>query len=225
MPADLRLPAWFTSLAVGVVCLSGCGGSADDEARELAQNSVIAKTNPVREFVVSQADIAKPAPGSPTRAFLQYWANLQFQAWTTAARTYQPGLRRVVGEGLLIRALEGQGPTYLSSRPEIVSTTTNGKQSLIRYLRRSAKEAVPSSITWERDPNGRWLISYDPLLNQALAERRQLDVQQSLDPLSQKPIPAAARAGQSARKLQSQYAGAREAARAASTAAPADTGP
>ena len=115
MPSDLRLSAWFTALLLGGLSMSGCGGSADDEARKLADKSVIAKTEPVRGSVVSQADIAKPAPGSPTRAFLQYWANLQFQAWTTAARTYEPGLRRLVGEELLIRALEGQGPIYLLS--------------------------------------------------------------------------------------------------------------
>lgn len=193
------------ALVASVLVLGACGGSADDEARQVQTTSVIAKNDPVREFMVTEAEIDKAPRGSVERAFLQYWSDLQFQAWAVAARTYEPGLRRFLGVDILIRALSNQGPTYLSTRPDIVSAKTSGDRAVIRYFRIGNRGATPTSISWIRGDSGRWLITYDALLDQALADSRQLETQQAIDPVSQKPIPAAVRAGNKARKLQSQY--------------------
>ena len=198
------------ALIASALVLIACGGSADDEARNVQTTSVIAKNDPVREFMVREDEIEKAPGGGVERAFLQYWSDLQFQAWAVAARTYEPGLRRFIGDDVLIRALSNQGPSYLSTRPDIVSAKVTGDRAVIRYFRIGDQATAPTSLSWIRNNTGRWLITYDALLDQALAQSRQLETQQSIDPISQKPIPAAVRAGNSARKLQSQYVAQRE---------------
>lgn len=167
--------------------------------------SVIAKNDPVKRFLVSQSEIERAPSGSVRRAFLQYWSDLQFQAWDTAAQTFEPDLRRYIGKDALMRALANQGSSYRSSRPDIVATTTNGSKALIRYFRIGTQDTAPTSISWVR-ANGRWMVAYDPLLDQALGDLRQLETQQNINPLEQKPLPAAVRAGTRARKVQSQFA-------------------
>ena len=200
------------ALVAGVLVFAGCGGSADEEARKVQASSVIAADDPVREFMIRDTEIQKAPTGSVERAFLQYWSDLQFQAWPIAARTYEPGLREFVGDDALIRALSNQGPVYLSTRPDIVSARTTGDRAVIRYFRIGEQATQPASMSWVRGEGGRWLIAYDALLDEALAQSRQLEVQQSIDPISQKPMPAAVRAGNRARKLQSDYAAQRDAA-------------
>jgi hypothetical protein len=197
-------------LVGAALLLPACGGSADDEARRVQTTSVIAKNDPVKKYLVTQAEIEHEASGGVRRAFLEYWSALQFQGWNEAAKTFEPGLRRYVGTDALIRALANQGGSYRSSRPDIQYTTTRGNSALIRYFRVGADAPVATSISWTREGSGRWLISYDPLLDQALGDARQLEVQQNTDPLAQKPSAAAVRAGTRARRLQSQYVAQRE---------------
>jgi len=198
-----------------VLWLSGCGGGADAETRKLqTKPSVIGKADPVRSYTVSRYALEKTPPGGVRRAFLQQWSNLQFQAWPTAARAYEPGLRRAVGDDALIRALANQAPFYRASRPQIVAVSRTGEQALVRYNRVSESGATPTSMSWERGADGRWLISYDPLLDLALGDLRQLETQQRIAPLAQTPAPAAIRAGLAGRKVQSAYAARRERERA-----------
>lgn len=193
-------------LVASTLMLAGCGGSADDEARRLQTRSVIATNDPVQRYLVSRAAIEKAPRGSVQRAFLQYWSDLQFQAYDAASFAYEPGLRRLIGDDVLIRALASQGASYRSSRPDIVSSTTNGDRAQVRYFRIGAQDTTPTSSSWTRDGTGRWLITYNPPLDQALADIRQLETQQAIDPLAQKSLPAAIRAGSRARKIQSEYA-------------------
>jgi hypothetical protein len=200
-----RPPVFSLVLAVGALWLLGCGGSAGDEARKLETSSVIARRDPVPQYMVSTSAIERAPRRSAERAFLSYWSNLQFQAWSTAAQAYEPDLRHVIGDAVLVRALANQAAVYRASRPEVSSTTTTDGRTLIRYFRVSAKGRIASSSTWTRATDRRWLISFDPLLDGALAELRQLETQQAIAPLAQKPIAAAIRAANEARKIQSRY--------------------
>lgn len=208
MSRALRTTISTLAFSLAAAYLSACGGSsADDEARQLNSASIIAKNEPVRRFMVSEQSIARAPAGSVKRAFLQYWSDLQFQAWRTASQSYAPGLRDAIGDDVLIRALANQGPSYLASKPVISSIKVSGDRALIRYFRVKPDGATPASAEWMQTRDRSWVISFDPLLDPAVAQLRQLEVQQAIDPLAQKPIPAAVRVGNRARKLQSEYAG------------------
>jgi hypothetical protein len=211
MSSVLRSRVRVVALVAGALWLPGCGGSADDEAREVRTTSVIADAKPVKASLLTPSDVQSAPRGSAKRAFLQYWSNLQFQAWMAAAQAYEPGLRRFIGQDVLIRALANQTAVYGSSRPQIVSASRSGDRTLIRYFRVGEKGKLPSSSSWTVDSAGTWHIAYDSLLDQALADLRQLEVQQATAPLAQKPVPAAIRAANRARKLQSEYAAKRAA--------------
>jgi hypothetical protein len=211
MTVGRRAPACGLILVASALLLSACGTSADEEARRLRAASVIAKDDPIQRFVVRRSAIGKARRGSAERAFLQYWSDLQFQAWPSAARMFEPGLRRLVGDDVLIRALANQAAAYRASRPDVVSATTRGDRALVRYLRIGIEGTAPASSSWRRYARGRWLISYDPLLDQALADLRQRETQERIDPLAQRPVPEAIRAASEARRIQSLYAARRRA--------------
>lgn len=210
MNPGIRPTASGLLLVIAALGLPACGGSADDEARRVQTTSVIAKNDPVKRFLVTQQEIERAREGSARRAFLQYWSDLQFQAWESAAERFEPGLRRFIGEDTLIRALANQGSSYRSSRPDIAATISRGNRALIHYFRIGTDDPAPASISWVRDAGGRWHISFDPMLDQALGDIRQLETQQNVNPLAQKPSASALRAGARARRLQSQYAAQRD---------------
>lgn len=191
-------------LVVSAALLMGCGGSADDEARKINTLGVLRDSAPIPSYHVTDEEIAKAPKGTVRGAFLRYWNNLQFGAWAAAANTYEPGLRGHIGEGLLIRALTNQSATYRAGKPKVVSADTRRNRALVRYLR-VGTDVTPASMNWTRDAWGQWRIAYNPLLDQALGDVKQLEVQQQIDPLAQRPAADALRAGSRARLLQSEY--------------------
>lgn len=193
---------------VAAVSLPGCGGSAANETRRLHSRSVIEHPRPVPRFTVTPATVAAAAADSAERAFLEYWRNLQQHAWSVAASTYAQGLRTFLGSGLLTRALEAQARVYRASRPVITTSTAAGDRTTIRYRVVNADGQTAATISWAPARTG-WAITYDSLLDQALAQARQEETQLKLDPLSQRLQPAAIQAGMDARNLQSEYAAAR----------------
>lgn len=202
-----RFRASAPVLVAGALWLSGCGGTAKEQARKLQVRSIMATTDPVASVRVSESEIANAPRGSVQRAFLQYWSDAQFEGWLAVAQTYEPGLRQFVGQDALVQALTGESAIFRSSRPEIASVTltVRGARALVRFYRVDTKEKVASSISWIRRAGGRWLIRYDPLLDRALSDLRQFEAQRSIDPLALTPAPAALRAGARASRLQSDY--------------------
>lgn len=200
---------------VAATAVAACGGSSSEEARKLHFRSVIETVKPVPQFVVTRSAIAATRPDSVEYALLTHWRNLQFRAWSAAARQYEPGLQGFIGFDLLTRALMTQASTYRASRPQHITTTRRGDGVRVRFVRHGADEVTPATMSWQRTRAGHWLISYDSLLDQALAEARQSETQQRLDPLSQRLLPAAIQAGIRARSIQSEYAARRAAGNAA----------
>lgn len=185
--------------------LAGCGGSAAEEARRLQARSVLDGLSPIPRYAVTAAHMSRTPPASVERAFLQHWSKMQVRPGPTAARSFEPGLRRVVGEDLLALALARQGGAYRSSRPRIISARRDEDEALVVYDRIDADATARESMTFARDRAGTWLIRHDPLLDQALAEAAEQRAQRALDPLAQRLLPAAIRAGTTARGLQRRY--------------------
>jgi len=197
------------TLILAIVALpasvSGCGGGAKDEARELRAQSIISDPQPVSATVLTAKDLAHYKAGSVERAFSEYWSALQFEAWRTAASYYEPTLRTYIGDDLLLPALEGQAGIFLSNRPVISQVEHLNGETLVKYiLRDTGKNETTRSMAWRR-VQGKWRIVYDAFLDRALAESRQLEVQAQVDPVAQKPSPEALRAAGQARRLQSKF--------------------
>lgn len=197
-------------LAVTLSAIAGCGGGADDEARELNKRSVIAEAPPLEEFLVSEQEIKKASDETPERSLLNYWASLQYQSWDTATAYYATDLREFLGDDRLQYALANQAAYFRSSRPKDIEVRSSNGKSVTKFLVEDQKgNETPSSVTWARR-GGAWRIVHDPYLNNALAQARQLDIQVAVDPTSQKPSKEALRAAYAARKLQAAFAASKQ---------------
>ncbi len=196
--------SFIATLLTGIV-LVGCGGGTDDEARELATRSILEDPPPLKEALVSRAQIEEAPPGSAEREFLSLWSTLQYQAWADAVVTYSPALRRALGEDQLVEALKGQAAYFRAVKPRLRQTLRNGDRATIRYVITDVSgNDVPRSASFIRTADG-WKVFYDPFIDGALNESVQRSTQMSIDPLARKPSKQALSAGVGASRLQSQY--------------------
>jgi hypothetical protein len=163
----------------------------------------------VDDAIVTQKEIGRTKAGSAQRALLQYWRDMQYKAWTTAAERYDPGLRRYLGGSRILNGLSTQAAEFRASRPFITGVAKRGGETVTYFVVRDTKHTeTPTSIAWKR-VGGSWQIAYDPSLDDALAVASQQAAQLRIDPAAQKPSTAALRAGSAARKLQQAYLGRR----------------
>jgi hypothetical protein len=191
----------------GVMLLGGCGdkGAQQNQARALGNASVLSKTAPLADRLISESEIARASDAAAVQTFLRLWSLLQYQAWTRAADLFQPGLRKAVSDALLTQALSGNLLLWQSSKPVIRSAEVVKGVALIRFLTRNeAGQVVPTSISFERGRAG-WLVAYFPALDFALQRAAQLRAQGVIEPLATKPSAAAVRQGADALLLQSTY--------------------
>src|SRR5690349_19942267 len=87
---------WCTWLAVG------CGASAQKrEALQLKEASILSRTAPLGDRLITQAEISATSDTAAQQTFLRLWSLLQYCAWDDAARLFEPGLREATGLSLL----------------------------------------------------------------------------------------------------------------------------
>jgi hypothetical protein len=193
------------SIAFGVT-LAACGTTAQNhEAQQLESASILSKTAPLSQRLVTKADINSASETTAERTFLQLWSLLQFEVWDQAEELFEPGLRNAIGASLLALALEDNVIVWQATKPKIVSTHITEKTAVITFFARDEVDnVIPASISFEGAP-GRWHVSYFSMLNFALQRAVQLRAQEQIEPLATKPNAEAIRQGDAAAALQGAY--------------------
>jgi hypothetical protein len=160
-------------LLLATLALASCGGQ--DRSGELTTNTKALQ-------IVSPADVGRQPVGSPQRAVLRWWRQMQFRNISQSLAAFTPGARAQLqrqGYGALL--FEDFGPWAQRTRPRIVSAETPKGHADVELeltvtdpvgldlVRRSKQYA---GITLDR-AGPRWLVS-DPsfFLQQATALRR-----------------------------------------------------
>lgn len=214
-----RWARWI-ALPAAVFLIASCGGGDDDAGLSKVQKrSIVASAPPLKEVLVTSAQINDQPAGSAQRAFLTYWSDLQYEAWANAASAYDPPLQRALGLDRITEGLKAQAAFYRSARPQLRGTSKEDGRTTIRYTVKNADgEEIPRSITWVR--GGGWKIFYDPTLDDGLAQAARAKVQTAVDPTAQKPSKSALRAADEASRLQSRYLRDRLGANAPTTSQP-----
>jgi hypothetical protein len=186
--------ALLTTTLVSAGCSSG--GS------ELVSSQSIAS---VESNLVTTADIRRTPPDSAERAFLRFWAYVQYRGWSAALADYEPALVSSVGATNIIEGLKTQSSYFERVKPLLKGTVRLGNQAVVRYIiPDAAGNPMPTSISWRRVGNA-WRIHYDPQLDGMLQAAEMARVQMAVDPNAPKPSKAALKAGADAARLQSFY--------------------
>jgi hypothetical protein len=198
-----RMTVYTTTRTAVLVCATALAvaGCATTDSEPVNSQSIAA---PAQNLLTS-ADISEVPAGTPGRAFLQYWSNLQYRAWSAALSAYEPTLARSIGVGQLVEALKTQAASFATSKPVLRGTTRVGDQYVVRYsIPDATGRLFASSISWRRSA-GSWKIHYDTQLDGMLQLAAQTRVQNEIDPNASRPSKAAVQAGVQASRLQSQY--------------------
>jgi hypothetical protein len=206
---------WATFICAALVAAAcsctwlagGCGASAQKrEALQLKEASILSKTAPLGDRLITQAEISATPDTAAQQTFLRLWSLLQYSAWDEAARLFEPGLRDATGLSLLTEALENNLIAWQATKPKIITArVTAPAVATIGFLARDERgHVVPSSISFGRE-DGRWRVSYFPLLNAPLARAAATRVQDQIDPLATKPSAEALRQANLAANLQANY--------------------
>lgn len=186
---------------LAAAAFTSCSGKENDA---VSAESIV--TPPER--LISSADIAKTALGSPERAFLRHWSALQYSAWSVVLSNFEPALVRFIGAPLLVEALKPGAAYFRTARPMLRGRVRVRDQVIVRFrVQNIAGTSVTSSISWRRTSLG-WRIHYDPSLDAMLQASMQEQVQAEIDPTAAQPSKKALQAGLGAFRLQSQYLGA-----------------
>ena len=191
-------------LIVGVVgAIGGCSGDDDDSGSAAAQ-----KPEQDAIALLPDREITRLRAGSVERAFAEYWAALQFQAWPAAIGSYAPTLRQQLGgEARLAETLKAQASYFRTAKPRVLRSTSDRGLTTVQYVIADSQGAeVPRSVMFRRAGN-QWEIVYDSFLDQALASYVQARTQAEIDPTADEPSTRAQRAGQNAARLQSRWLG------------------
>jgi hypothetical protein len=187
----------FFAAWVVVLGISSCGDSSPETER-------------VPDNLVSRSEVDRQEKGSVEQAFLEYWADLQYQSWAEVAAYYEPDFRDVVGTAAIIGGKKVNAPSYPLLKPEIVRVRARGELATINYsLRFIDGSRELASVTW-RKLDGSWQLVYDSRLDAELkqyAENR-VEVEENgvlpTDPANVSP--AARQAGEAAARKQAQFA-------------------
>jgi hypothetical protein len=187
------------------VGLGGCGSSTGKRvSQQLEQRSIAPVVRGLPAALVTGSEIRSAPSGSPDRAFLSMWSDLQWQSWSTVLPYYSTGMVAYIGAAALLQALEFNAALYRTTRPRIEEQPAANGQVTLRYVLTGKTPPVPMSIVWAKT-GGHWTIYYYPELNGVLASWAQVQTQQELDPTATKPIAKALAAGISLGGAQSRY--------------------
>jgi hypothetical protein len=183
---------------ITAVVITGCAseGSAPVTSQSIAAPS---------KHLLTSADIDKAPAGSPARAFLRHWSNLQYLSWSAALSDYEPTLARNIGVKQLVEALKTQAASFPVVKPVLRGTARVGDEYVVRYsIPNVAGDLFPTSISWRRIGRS-WKIHYDTQLDGMLQTAAQARVQNEINPNASRPSKEAIQAGVEAAQLQSQY--------------------
>jgi hypothetical protein len=127
----------WTLLLLGALLLPGCSFSDDEPTQRV-----------VRPALVTKAHVDRYPPGSPARAFFEWWRSMQFDNPIVAARYYSRQL------GLTPQKLEtqlrlGSGALHLNQRPKLLEVEQDGDTAIVFALLEGST----------RNPNGRIDVS------------------------------------------------------------------
>lgn len=199
-----RCRAFALTVAVAALTGAGCGGPAEND-RRLAGESIVETAETVRKTLIGEDELARVPEGSPHRALLTYWSELQYGALDEAVLAYHERLRNAIGVAELADALRTAMPLYQETRPEEVTVRRTGTATaVVRYIAptlRSNPRPVPLSVTMQRQ-DGAWRIVYNAALNDELRVAAQNAVQLQVKPGASTPDPRAIVAGERAAQLQ-----------------------
>ncbi|MGC2373505.1 MAG: hypothetical protein WA484_06500 [Solirubrobacteraceae bacterium] len=191
-------------VAVLVLALAGCGGGAR-EARELSGISVLEKTKPLGQNLVTQSDINKTSDTSGVKTLLQFWLALQYQDYESATGFFYPRLANFVGVAQLALALRNEGSLWGSTKPDVVEATTSGHTARVIFaIHDLVGNVTPVTVSF-RKLGTVWKINYLTLLDEALRAWDQQRTQIESAPTSSHPTKQGLAAGVRALQLQSQY--------------------
>jgi hypothetical protein len=187
------------AVAISVILLgAGCGGSSGADQPAVAAN------------LLAPAEIEKYPSGSPERAFLSFWSDLQFQSWAEVVSSYNPDLREFIGAANLIEAKKLNGSAYQTLKPEIRRVRRDGDTATIYYsllMQDGTKELA--STTW-READGNWQLIYDSRLDAELNQyaRNKVSIEETgalpTDPSATLSM-RATRSGSKAAALQAEF--------------------
>ena len=199
----LLIPA---STMTCVLVLAACSGTAAKHvSQQLSQHSIAPHVEPLPASLVTTREIASAPLGSPRRAFLSMWSDLQWQSFMDATSYYPVPLIDYIGATNILQAFEFNAAFYRTNKPHLEGEMTNGAQVIVRYVLTGLNaQIVPTSITWIK-VDGRWMVYYDPELDSALASWAQSETQQAIDPAATTPSPRAVAAGSRLAGAQGRY--------------------
>jgi hypothetical protein len=197
------LPYRRKAIAIGAglllaLALVSCGRSSPGPPANTAPSNVL-----------RPAELTRYEEGSVERTFLEYWSDLQFQAWADVAAYYDPRFRDFIGTAALIDAKKVGATFYPSLKPTIERVTDGQEEASVYYsLRREDGTKELASTTWRRSDGG-WRMIHDSRLdaelNQAAQERVQLTAGGGEAGSTAEGSPEALRAGKAASRLQSLF--------------------
>ena len=194
-----------TAAFVLVLALAGCGGSATREARQLSGISLLEKTKPLGQNLVTQSEIGKTSDASGVKTLLQFWLALQYQDYESATSFFYPGLANFVGVAQLALALKNEGPLWSSTKPDVVEATTEaGTARVVFVIRNLLGDMTPVTVAF-RKLGTVWRINYLTLLDEALRAYGQQYLQSQSTYVSSQALRLGLAAGARAFRLQSEY--------------------
>jgi hypothetical protein len=179
--------------------LSACGSSEEGPAAHVRQNDL-----------VSQQGIDRYPEGSPERAFLEYWSDLQYNSWADVAGYYDPALRKFIGTAELIQAKKTGSSVYPYLQPDVKSTKTEDGLTTIYYTLTMEDGTTELASTSWRKEGGNWQLVFDSRLDGELAAVAQERVALNEDTgeglaTELPPSAKALRAGKAAARLQAEF--------------------
>lgn len=150
-------------------------------------------------------------PRSVERAFIEYWSDLQFQAWAGVVSYFDPTFREFVGTADIIAGKKLNASSYPELKPEEVEVRDGPESTTTVYysLRFLDGTKELDSTTW-RKVDGNWQIIYESRLDAELSQHAANEAEIGLngvlptDP-NQTLSPAATRADNAAGQLQARF--------------------
>jgi hypothetical protein len=127
--------AAVSAAALGVLALpaAGCGGGGSAPAAQLP--------GPAQQ-ILSRSDVTKYSAGTPQRALLQWWRDIQYSNLTGYMNGFQPRVRRVLArDANTAPGLRWFSGAVQTVRPSIVDTEQHGSRVVI-YTNLDTRTAV-----------------------------------------------------------------------------------
>jgi hypothetical protein len=114
-------------------------------------------------------DVADTAPG-PARAVMRFWYLAQWGGIPDAIGMYDPHVVAAVGEKDFAGGISYWRSTFIAGEPRIVDVSRSPGQTAFVTVRVHYKNARPASYSYTLErSNGRWTITFDTLLENAIA--------------------------------------------------------